>query len=215
MARLDIQALNQLLDNRSDPDVRTVLEDYEMEHGLRSTRLGIAIAAADVLGGDGDDDDAAEATAGDDVDDATAGDDVDADDADVGASADVAIADRGGGDREVERSAVPWDKELDLRNGLKIIQLRGRYGWAVTILGWLRRDSGDEWEIVNARTVRRTDGARTLASLAHRGPGDDHILSEQSEVIEETNRLLILRCLRANEAVWGPLCPRPADWRDE
>jgi hypothetical protein len=103
-----------------------------------------------------------------------------------------------------------------MRNGLKIIQVPGRYGgWAVTRVGWMRRVNGDEWEMIGARTIVRTGSPRTLDSLAAKGPANDHRLSDASEMPEEIHRLLIRRSLPASEKTWIAHCPRPPGWRDD
>ncbi len=39
-----MQPPDELLDNRSDPDARMVLEDFERSHGWMPTRLGLALS---------------------------------------------------------------------------------------------------------------------------------------------------------------------------
>lgn len=103
-----------------------------------------------------------------------------------------------------------------MRNGLKIIQVPGGYGyWAVTRIGWLRRVSGDEWVLLpGARSIIRTQGARNLDSLASDGPKKDHTLSDASVGPEEVHRLIIRRALPADEKTWAKLCPRPDGWTE-
>jgi hypothetical protein len=102
-----------------------------------------------------------------------------------------------------------------MRNGLKIIQVPGRYGWSVTRICWMRRISGDEYETLpGSRTIVRTGNQRTLASLASDGPKTDHTLSDPDGGTEEIHRLLIRRSLPANEKVWAKHCPRPKNWQD-
>jgi len=220
-----------LLDHRSEPDVRAVIEDIDQDHGRQSMRIGLALwiihAAAD------DADDAAAADAADAADDAAADDaaadadaaaddDVDAaDDADVDAADDADVADvDAADDADVADDRSPLLtkmllEEPDMRNGLKLIQVPGRYGYSVTRVGWMRRVSGDEFELVNARTVTRTGDLRSLASLAQDGPKRDHRLSDMDEGVEEVHRLVIRRSRPASEASWLKHCPKPDDWRDE
>jgi len=40
------------------------------------------------------------------------------------------------------------------------------------------------------------------------------MLKEAAAQPEETHRLLIRRCIPANEAKWKRECPRPKDWQD-
>lgn len=103
-----------------------------------------------------------------------------------------------------------------MRNGLKIVQLTGAYyGWAVTRVGWLRRVSGDEWELLGARTIIRTGSPRPLGNLASHGPMKDHRLTDADEGAEDVNRILIRRSFAANEQAWLKHCPKPAGWQDE
>lgn len=102
-----------------------------------------------------------------------------------------------------------------MHNGLKIIQLPGYYGYAITKVGWLRRIAGDEWELCpGARTVLRTSGTRGIDRLATDGPQQDHSLKEPSRTTEEIHRLLIRRSVQADPAAWAEYCPPPADWKE-
>ena len=107
-----------------------------------------------------------------------------------------------------------------MRDGLKIFQLQGSYGYyATTLVGWLRRVRGDEWVLLpGARVLWRERGNRNpngLDILANRGLGKDYAMGEPREGIEEVHRLLIRRPHIANETVWLKHVPRPADWKDE
>jgi len=102
---------------------------------------------------------------------------------------------------------------IDMTNGLKIIQVPGRWGYSVARVGWLRRVSGDEYVLLpGARTIMRTGTPRTIDSLASDGPGNDHILTAPSKATEEVHRLVIRRSVRADEQTWAAHCPRPEDW---
>lgn len=101
-----------------------------------------------------------------------------------------------------------------MRDGIKIIQLPGRYGYSVTRVGWLRRVSGDEWVLLaGAISLGRTSGERTVDELASDGPGKDHKLWPPSKGAEEIHRLVIRRSLVADEKAWAKHCPRPKDWQ--
>lgn len=161
--------INELYDNRADPDARSVLEDYQLSSDAKPLRLGVALWVA----------------------------------AAAAAAADAAC----------RRLTSLLTKEPDMRNGLKIIQVPGRYGYSVTKIGWLRRVSGDEWEIMpGARTLVHTSGPRTLDSLASEGPGRDHQMSAPAAGPEEVHRLVIRRSLPASVDAWSKHCPRPSHW---
>jgi len=102
-----------------------------------------------------------------------------------------------------------------MRPGLKIIQVPGRY-YAATLVGWVYRVHGDEYEIAaGAFPVAHKNGQpwRGLGWLAANGLGQDYQASgEPSEAVEEVNRVLVRRSLRANSKNW-PECPRPKNWK--
>lgn len=107
-----------------------------------------------------------------------------------------------------------------MRDGLKVIQVTGSYyGYAVTMVGWLRRVAGDEYELLaGARVVMRKSSVApaSLARLANDGMESNYFfVGEPSEGPEEINRLLVRRCFPANEKVWGKACPKPKDWGKE
>jgi hypothetical protein len=97
-----------------------------------------------------------------------------------------------------------------MREGLKVIQITGRYVYAVTFVGWLRRIAGDEYILFpGARIVWIKGEARGLAHLAANGPGRDYGLLDPTDATEEIHRLLVRRSVLANEQVWKRLCPKP------
>lgn len=105
-----------------------------------------------------------------------------------------------------------------MRPGLKIITLPGAYyGYAVTRVGWLRRVSGDEFELVGACTIARTGQQRLegINKLASDGPGKGYQVSAADEGPEEVHRLLVRRCVPANEKAWREHCPKPKGWVEE
>jgi len=201
----------ELLDDRADPDSRSVLADWYLERGIAEPRLGSALvvvdvddfasdSAADFFADSADDDDAVSTSAASSVADDDAADNL----------ADLAHDD---GRTVVVEEQTRWIAgEIDMREGLKIVKLPGGYyGRSVTRVGWLRRVSGDEWELLpGARSVWRTGGAMTpLDQLAAHGPGDNHQVSDPQAGIEEIHRLLLRRCLPADESAWAAHCPRP------
>ena len=201
--------VDALIDTRSDPDARSVLEDYERSHFRASTvsRFGFTLSiAADA---DADADAAADAAAADAAADAAAAAAAAADaDASTAATAAATAA---------YRLTTALFKEPDMQDGIKVFQIPGTYGsWSVTIVGWIRRVSGDEWEVLpGARTIRRT-GSYNLAGLdrlANEGnTGNGYALGDAAIGTESLHRLLIRRCLPANEKAWERDCPRPASW---
>lgn len=103
-----------------------------------------------------------------------------------------------------------------MRDGLKVLQLPGRYGYSVTKVGWIRRAGGDEWELLpGSVSVFRTQGRATLDQLASRGLGDDHGATEPAKLGEDLHRLVIRRSLPADEKAWLKLVPKPKGWKDE
>jgi hypothetical protein len=101
-----------------------------------------------------------------------------------------------------------------MKDGLKIIQLPGRYGYSVTLVGWLRRINGDEYELLNACTVARNGNYKLdgLQKLASDGPKKSYDVTSAASMPEEVHRLLIRRSLPANEAAWREHCPKPKGW---
>lgn len=105
-----------------------------------------------------------------------------------------------------------------MRNGLKVFQVPGRYGYSVTLVGWLRRVAGDEYEAHNVCTVARTGNYRLdgLQRLASDGPGKKgYDVTKPSKMPEEIHRLLIRRSLPASVEAWAEHSPRPANWSEE
>ena len=106
-----------------------------------------------------------------------------------------------------------------MRQGLTILQVTGGYyGRAVTLVGWVRRVRGDEFEMLPGHvTVWRSSGQfakNGLDTLAAEGPGKDYETSKPALVVEQLHRLLVRRPKPCVEAAWK-LVPRPKDWVDE
>ena len=95
--------------------------------------------------------------------------------------------------------------------GLKIVVTPGNY-YGLTQVGWLRSTGGDEYELVGARTIRTVRDYIPLATLANGGPTKDVRLQDASARPEEIHRLLIRRCIPANEEKWAAECPKPKGW---
>jgi hypothetical protein len=107
--------------------------------------------------------------------------------------------------------------EEDMREGLTIVQTFTRYGYAITRVGWLRRDRGDEWSLHQARTMLRTDGMRWeangLDAAASAGPGKRYTLTEPAKLPIEFHRLTLPPTRPCDEKAWAKHCPRPEDWK--
>jgi hypothetical protein len=222
---ISIDPPQALLDDRADPDARSVLEDWTLTHGWRTTRFGIAIASDDA----DDAPDAYAARLADDIDDAADDAIDDATDAYDGAYDDGAYDDAAGAYDDVDNvgDANGYDDDdaalrnrlnqnlygdLYMTDGLKIIRVPGgRYGYPVTLVGWMRRVAGDEWEIVGARVMIRTGAPRAsgLARAASHGPEQHYTLSESADGPEELHRLLIKRVWPCIREAWERECPRP------
>ena len=102
--------------------------------------------------------------------------------------------------------------------GLKILQIQITLYRAITFVGWLRRVSGDEYELMpGSRIVTRKPGAQWswngIDELASKGPGTKYALTDPAQAPEELHRLgNIRRSKPADEKVWTRDCPRPKDW---
>ena len=108
--------------------------------------------------------------------------------------------------------------EIDMRDGLVLVQFPGGYYRNVTRVGWLRRVEGDEFELLGAVTVWRESGSfdpAGLEKLAAGGLGRDYRASEPSPVAELAHRLTVRRVLRADEKAWARTCPKPKGWEEK
>ena len=99
---------------------------------------------------------------------------------------------------------------------LQILVSQAGY-YCLTRIGWVRHKSGDEWEIVNSRTVRGRDwSAKSLTSLAlSKGKAPDHAFDEINPVPEPVWRVHCVRPIpiaEADWASWANVCPMPEGW---
>lgn len=99
---------------------------------------------------------------------------------------------------------------------LQILVSQAGY-YCLTRIGWVRHKSGDEWEIVNSRTVRGRDwSAKSLTSLAlSKGKASDHVFDEINPVPEPVWRVHCVRPIpiaEADWASWAKVCPMPEGW---
>ena len=105
-----------------------------------------------------------------------------------------------------------------MRSGLTIVTVPagGAYGYA--LIGWLRRDDGDEWEMTGARIIKRYGTARSIAELAAAGPIESTKLLPASKFPLYLHRLHMGRPEIVDPAVWTfeaageKSVPRPVGW---
>lgn len=90
-----------------------------------------------------------------------------------------------------------------MREGLTILFSTGTY-FSSCRMGWLRPVSGDEWEILSARNVRRTasNGIIALATCAAEKGLGGHELGEVDPEPEDVHRLHCLKSIRVAEKDW-------------
>lgn len=104
-----------------------------------------------------------------------------------------------------------------MREGLTIIQTFTRYGYAISRIGWLRRDHGDEWSLHGACTLLRKDGVawseNGLDRAAAEGPTDRYRVTKPAKLPIEYHRLCIPPTRPCDEAKWAKHCPRPEGWK--
>jgi len=101
-----------------------------------------------------------------------------------------------------------------MREGLAIVVTPGGGYWPLPQIGWLRRVAGDEWEIVNARVLKRAGTAVPLADLAADGLGDRTSIGRPSKYPVPVHRLTIRRVEFADPEKWAKECPRPSGWEN-
>jgi len=213
----------ELLDRRSEPDCRAVLDDWHYDRDRKPPlRLGVALwlaaadaaAAAAAAAADADAADAADAAAAAAAA-AVAAADAAAAAADAAADADAAAADAADAARSLE-TFRKITLEPDMREGLKLVQLPGGYyGRSVTRVGWLKRVSGDEFVLLNSISIWRKSGDFAqdgLERLAAEGPSKDYAVTKPAKSAEEIHRLVFRRALVADESKWAEACPQPKNW---
>lgn len=99
--------------------------------------------------------------------------------------------------------------------GLYIFQIAITYYRAVTLIGWLRRKHGDEYELVEPRVITRIRGTHSwngIQMLADAGPGKDYKVYPPGEKPRPMHRLLMPIPAQANEKAWAKDAPRPKNW---
>jgi hypothetical protein len=198
-----------LLLRRSEPDARAVLEDVLLAEG-RAIKDQLRYLRFYDYGYGGDDGSSGGGYGGGgyggDGDDGSSGGGYgggyDGDDGSSGGG-------YGGGyggefDKTSERGHV------DMEEGLKVVSVISGYVPYVFV-GWLRRIDGDEYELVNARVIRRFGDGYSIAELALKGPklgpGATQLLPPATETV---HRLMMSRCIAANVEAWKAACPAPA-----
>lgn len=99
-----------------------------------------------------------------------------------------------------------------MREGLVIVQIPGRYGYSVTLVGWCRHLKNFDYELAAGHvSLVRTGNRRTLGELASDGPLDDHRCTV-SKAVEEIHELRVRRVLAADVKAWRGHCPKPKGW---
>lgn len=101
--------------------------------------------------------------------------------------------------------------------GLYLIQIPITYYRAITVVGWLRRIHGDEYELApGARVVTRIRGEADwngIAKLAEEGPGRRYKLHDPMLTSEPLHRLVMRRPKPCVESAWIDVIPKPKDWK--
>lgn len=132
-----------------------------------------------------------------------------ADDADADAADDAADAD----------AEFYLRREELMKNGLKILQFRGRYNYLTTVVGWCRRVGSERYELAAFRVISRTGGFSWdgLTRLAAEGliPGYQATKAAPVGVVREFLDGDALNVHTAIEASWATECPRPSGWSEE
>ena len=99
-----------------------------------------------------------------------------------------------------------------MREGLSMVQVPGRYGYSVTLVGYVRHVKLFEYELGAGHvSVVRTIGRRTLGELAADGPKSDHSLT-LSKTSEDLHEFRVRRVKAVNAKAWGEFVKRPEDW---
>ena len=104
-----------------------------------------------------------------------------------------------------------------MRDGLMLIRLPTRYGYGLTIVGWIRRTRGDWYEVLPGAVTCWRKGARRIGGLdrlAANGPGDLYGYSNPTVQPEPLLCLVVRRWKVADEEAWRDVCPKPKDWVD-
>lgn len=101
-----------------------------------------------------------------------------------------------------------------MKEGLTLVQIPGRYGYGVTLVGWAEHSHGDWYDLHGAVSVVRTSGQRTLGQLAADGPMKDHRVNEtaEDETPEQIHSWRVRRVRAASEKAWAKWCPKPKGW---
>ena len=89
---------------------------------------------------------------------------------------------------------------------LAILCLPGGY-YPYVLVGWCKCKGGFEWEIQNARIIRRFGNNAQLSQLAKNGPqSDTHLLDPINEFVFRPN---VRRFIPCNIEAWETHCPKP------
>jgi hypothetical protein len=99
-----------------------------------------------------------------------------------------------------------------MRDGLTIISIPSGY-YPYVLVGWVRRVTGDEYDVHGARVIKRFGRNNALATLAAKGPLTAELLPA-AEIPERVHRLLVTRAIPCAVAPWAKECPRPKGWEE-
>ncbi len=204
----------KLLQHRSEPDARAVLEDWCLTYGHDVRDM---IRAPSIYGDDGDGDGYGDG----DGDGGYGGDGYggyggDGDGGYGGAGGDgYGGYGDGDGDGYGDGGKYTFKRlETDVREGLTIVTLPSGGSYPYVLVGWLRRVQGDEYELAGARCIKRFGQDQALASLAENGPWKPTTsagtkLLDAATQPELVHRLHIGRAIPCNKKAWAKWCPKP------
>ena len=103
-------------------------------------------------------------------------------------------------------------EEQPMREGLVMVQVPGRYGYGVTLIGFARHVRGFEYEMGAGHvSVVRTSGRRTLGELASEGPREDHSLTV-SKTAEDLHEFRVRRVRAVDLKAWAKHVKKPNGW---
>jgi hypothetical protein len=106
-----------------------------------------------------------------------------------------------------------FSKGQPVNHGLYIVSVPSGGYYPYTIVGWVRRVEGDEWEAVGARIIRRYGPSVSLTTLAEKGPQEGTELLPASHLPRPVHRLHMGLPLKCDVKAWAKDCPKPKGWK--